>query len=80
MQYPVNDATGLNGRYNFALKWQPEEERTSEGNQSVPSLADAASGPSVFTALQEQLGLKMVSRKGHADIIIVDHAARPSDN
>ncbi len=80
IQHPVNDATGLNGTYNFALKWQPEEERIPEGNQSVPSSTDAASGPSIFTALQEQLGLRLVSRKGHADIIIIDHAARPSEN
>ena len=61
----VVDNTGLDGRYSFRLKWQPE------------AMADGAtdglpSGPSIFTAFQEQLGLKLESRKIRTDVMVVD--------
>jgi uncharacterized protein (TIGR03435 family) len=51
------------------LKWTPEQQRTADD-----------SGPSVFTALEEQLGLKLVPAKGPVDTIVVDHIERPSEN
>ncbi|MGC1872106.1 MAG: TIGR03435 family protein [Acidobacteriaceae bacterium] len=65
----VVDETGLSGKYDFTLKWTPDEQR---------GMADA--GPSIFTALQEQLGLKLISTKGPVDTIVVDHVDRPSPN
>jgi uncharacterized protein (TIGR03435 family) len=65
----VVNETGLTGKYDFALKWTPDEERGT---------ADA--GPSIFTAVQEQLGLKLKSTKGPVDTIVVDHVAKPSPN
>ncbi len=61
--------TGLTGKYDLTLKWTPDEERGS---------ADA--GPSIFTAVQEQLGLKLKSTTGPVDTIVVDHIERPSAN
>lgn len=65
----VVDETGLTGKYDLTLKWTPDEERGA---------ADA--GPSIFTAVQEQLGLKLKSTTGPVDTIVVDHIERPSPN
>lgn len=65
----VMDKTGLTGKYDITLKWTPEGEKET-----------ATSGPSLFTALQEQLGLKLVSAKGPVDTIVVDHVEHPSPN
>lgn len=83
----VVDKTGLSGKYDFTLKWTPDEIRTSlsKGPESgEPGPASAAfpdsSGPSLFTALEEQLGLKLESQKGPVEIVVIDHVERPSEN
>jgi uncharacterized protein (TIGR03435 family) len=66
---PVTDATGLHGKYDFTLHW------VGEG----AALVDA--GPNIFRALQEQLGLKLESKKGMVDVLIVDHLEKtPTEN
>lgn len=65
----VVDKTGLTGKYDFDLKWTPDDQQGT---------ADA--GPSLFTALEEQLGLKLVPAKGPVDTLVVDHAEKPSEN
>src|SRR5580658_1937427 len=79
---PVVNQTGLNGNYDFTLKWTPDERRGQmpggpPGDAAPP--ADA-NGPSIFTALQEQLGLKLESQKGPVDTIVIDHEEKPSEN
>jgi len=64
---PVIDQTGLEGAFNLKLKWTLENAKTD-------------SGPSIFTAIQEQLGLRLQSRKMPIEILVVDHAQRPSEN
>jgi uncharacterized protein (TIGR03435 family) len=87
LKHPVVDRTGLMGTYDFSLGWQPEEDPSqtlpgAEGSQqgSLPKLD--SSGPSIFTALQEQLGLKLESTKDqvHVDIVVIDHIELPSEN
>jgi uncharacterized protein (TIGR03435 family) len=82
----VVNQTGLKGNYDFTLKWTPD---ASQGQMlSLPGggpPGDAApppdaSGPTIFTALQEQLGLKLESQKGPVDTIVIDHVERPSEN
>lgn len=83
----VVDKTGLTGKYDFDLKWTPDE---SEGpmfkspEESHGGNGDAApaptTGPSIFTALQEQLGLKLESQKGPVDVVVIDHIEPPSPN
>lgn len=69
---PVTDQTGLTGLYDFTVDWALDD---------VIAPPDSSAGPSVFTALQEQLGLKLDSAKGSVEIIVVDHADRvPSEN
>ena len=65
----VEDKTGLKDKYDVNLRWTPE---------GRPETAD--SGPSIFTALQEQLGLKLVPAKGPVDTIVVDHVEQPTPN
>lgn len=74
----VIDKTGLNGRYDLTLEWTPE-------NNSAPTPGSASqipssSGPSIFTAIQEQLGLKLESVKGPVSTLVVDHIEPPSEN
>lgn len=74
------DETGLTGEYDFSMKWT--QERPSDV-RDAPAAAAAAldtSGPSLFTALQEQLGLKLQSKKGPVDTIVIVHIERPSEN
>src|SRR6185437_13308274 len=66
----VIDQTGLRGKYNFALAWAPENARSTES-------ADTA-GPSLFTALKEQLGLQLEGKKAPVDCIVIDHLEKPS--
>jgi uncharacterized protein (TIGR03435 family) len=73
----VVDQTGLTGYYSIALHWTPVETT----NPSTTGLsAPEASGPSVFTAVKEQLGLELKPIKGPLDTIVIDHAEMPSEN
>jgi len=67
---PVIDKTGLTGVYDIELKWTPED--APAGTEET--------GPSIFTALQEQLGLQLVASKGMVETLIVDHAEKPSED
>ena len=65
---PVLNMTGIKGHYDVRLEWTPE-------GQSTPD------GPSIFTAIQDQLGLKLEARKAPIEMIVVDHAEKdPSEN
>jgi uncharacterized protein (TIGR03435 family) len=75
---PVIDKTGLTGHYAFNLTWSPDSEPSASPADTVAP-ADV-SGPSIFTAVQEQLGLKLVSTKGPVRVLVVDHIERPSNN
>jgi uncharacterized protein (TIGR03435 family) len=68
----VEDKTGLTGYYDLSLQWDP--------NNTSPSVSVESSGPSIFTALKEQLGLKLESTKAPLDTITIDHVERPSEN
>ncbi len=70
MDRPVVDETGLPGRYDFTLKWTPYNSQTNEPNAA----------PDIFTAVQEELGLKLEATKGPADVLIIEHVERPSAN
>ncbi len=66
----VVDKTGLSGEYDFTLSYV--DDRRAVGGQQ--------DGPSLFTALQEELGLKLVSQKGPVEVLVIDHADKPSEN
>jgi uncharacterized protein (TIGR03435 family) len=64
---PVVDQTGVPGKFDFTLEWSPDETGDS-------------GGPSIFTALQEQLGLKLESRRVPVEILVIDRAEKPGEN
>jgi uncharacterized protein (TIGR03435 family) len=66
--------TGLTGVYNVDLRWSPDDSGLSNGD------ADADLNPSIFTATQEQLGLKLIPTKGSIETLVIDHAEMPSAN
>ena len=67
---PIVDKTGLAGQYDFTLRWTPADAPTDAGQQ----------WPSLFTALEEQLGLKLTPGKAQLEIIVVDSVEKPSEN
>ena len=71
----VIDKTGLTGKYDIELKWTPDDRPASESG-----LTDQDAAPHLFTALQEQLGLRLESSKGPVQTLIIDHADMPSAN
>jgi len=78
---PVVDQTGLTGRYDFTLRWTPDETQfAGMGIRVPPPTGDASAAPGLFTAIQEQLGLKFEATKAPVDVLVVDHAERPTDN
>ncbi len=78
----VIDKTGLSGMYNIQAEWTPEAGQPLQGPPPQGPAGDRAAetGPSIYTAFQEQLGLKIVSAKGLVEMIIVEKAERPSEN
>lgn len=76
----VLDKTGLQGRYSFTFQWKPENPAAKGGQSADSTPLSDSSGPSLFTALQEQLGLELVSTKAPVDVLVIDHIERPSEN
>ncbi len=71
----VVDKTGLTGRYDFTLKWTPDSQRQADAT-SPPDPSSA----SLFTAIQEQLGLKLEPQKAPMDVLVIQHVEKPSAN
>jgi uncharacterized protein (TIGR03435 family) len=74
----VLDRTGLSGSFDLDLAWTPVGPADASAN-GVPT-ASADAGPSIFTALQEQLGLKVESTKGPVDVLVIDHVQHPTSD
>lgn len=75
---PVIDKTGLSGRYDFDLEFTPDETQFDGAFAGRASADDAK--PGLFTAIQEQLGLRLEPTKGPVDALVIDHVERPSEN
>lgn len=81
LDLPVLDMTGLQGFYNLKLDWVPESKGSGERKDDVPGVRANASGVTLLVALEEQLGLRLETRKAPIDILVVDDAQRvPSEN
>jgi uncharacterized protein (TIGR03435 family) len=74
----VVDRTEIKGRFDITLKWMPNSEIAR--NQTDGPSASADDNPAIFTAIQEQLGLKLEPAKAPIEVIVIDHAEMPSDN
>lgn len=78
---PVVDQTGLDGRWDFRLKWTPDESQFGGMGIKVPPPSDAADAPPpLFTAVQEELGLKLEATKTAVEVLVLDHIEQPSAN
>ena len=71
MDRPVVNHTGLNGGFNFTLHWAPDNLRDPD---------DGADDVSIFTAVGEQLGLRLRTAKAPVEVLVIDHVERPSEN
>jgi uncharacterized protein (TIGR03435 family) len=77
---PVVDKTGVTGEFDFTLKWMPDESQFNGMGFRVPVPDGTAPLPGLFTAIQEQLGLKLEPQKIPAEVLVIDHVERPSEN
>jgi uncharacterized protein (TIGR03435 family) len=79
---PVVDQTGITGRWDFTLLWTPDEFQFGGlGVRPPPPPANtAAAPPDLFTAFQEQLGLKLEATKAMAEVFVIDKVAKPTEN
>jgi uncharacterized protein (TIGR03435 family) len=73
----VVDKTGLTGGYDLELTWMPEAPLPGPGGDALPPPADT---PSLFTAIQEQLGLKLDAQRGPVDTLVIESAERPTED
>jgi uncharacterized protein (TIGR03435 family) len=78
----VIDKTDLKGFYDIKLEWTPElgQGPVGPGGPEPPAPPADASGPSIFTAVQEQLGLRLESAKGPVEVLVIDSVQKPMDN
>jgi uncharacterized protein (TIGR03435 family) len=74
----VIDKTGLEGKYDLTLAWSPDNRLAAMTDTSND--VSAPPGPSIFTAVQEQLGLKLESTKAPVETLVIDHIEQPSEN
>jgi uncharacterized protein (TIGR03435 family) len=80
---PVTDRTGLNGRFDIHLEFDPEGVNLGNGSTGLSSEVDKSDGtqPSIFSALQEQLGLRLQSHKEPTEVLVIDQLERlPTGN
>jgi uncharacterized protein (TIGR03435 family) len=81
---PVVDQTGLTDRYDMRLKWTPDESQFEQfrgTGMSIPAPSDAADAPpNLYTAIQEQLGLKIEATKAPDDVMVIDNVEKPGAN
>ncbi len=79
---PVIDQSGLTDRYDFTLDWRPDEFQFP--NVPAPQRAAAAAAsdalPDLFTAFQDQLGMRLAATKAPLDVFVVDNVSKPSEN
>jgi uncharacterized protein (TIGR03435 family) len=84
MDKPVIDQTGLTEKYDFNLKWTPDDSQFAQfrggGAPPTPPTEDPNAPPSLYTAIQEQAGLKIGPGRAPDDVIVIDHVEKPSAN
>jgi len=81
----VIDQTGLKGNYDWTLKWTPDQTAPmaagTDGGHAAPDAPPLdSSGPSIFTALEEQLGLKLEAKKGPVETLVIENIEKASEN
>ena len=78
---PVVDQTGLAGRYDFNLNWTPDDSQfQGMGAKPSPPTDSGNTPPNLYTAIQEQIGLKLDATRALAEVLVIDHVEKPSEN
>jgi uncharacterized protein (TIGR03435 family) len=81
---PIVDQTGIKGRYDIRLKWTPDDSQFAQfggiGFHTPPASDTADAPPNLYTAIQEQLGLKIEATKAPDNVMVIDHVEKPSPN
>jgi uncharacterized protein (TIGR03435 family) len=77
---PVVDRTGLTGNFDVTLEFQPDFQAAFTTDPAPLEPAADPNAPSIFTAVQEQLGLRLESARGPVDVLVVDRAEQPTSN
>jgi uncharacterized protein (TIGR03435 family) len=81
LRHPVLDKTGLTGKYDFNLDFTQDDRTSADGPSPAVDNTAEPGPPDLFTALQQQLGLKLEEKKGPVDVLVVDRAEKtPSEN
>ena len=84
VQRSVVDRTGLSGDFDFRLKWTPDQlpprpaGMPADERIRINGVEIDPNGPSIFTAVQEQLGLKLDAQRGPVEVLVIDHIERPT--
>jgi uncharacterized protein (TIGR03435 family) len=76
----VIDKTNLTGRFDIRLQWTPDLGENPLSPTGLPLPAEPGDAPSIFVAMQEQLGLKLESARGPVEFLVIDHVEKPSEN
>jgi uncharacterized protein (TIGR03435 family) len=76
---PVVDRTGLQGRFDFTLSWTPDESQYRQAGIQVPPAPADAKLPGLFTAIQEQIGLRFESVTAPVEVVVIDGAEKPTN-
>jgi uncharacterized protein (TIGR03435 family) len=78
---PILDRTGIAGRYDFTLDWAPDDSQfDGAGGKIIPFGEGSSTLPSLYTAMQEQLGLRLEATRAPADVLVIEHFEKPSEN
>jgi uncharacterized protein (TIGR03435 family) len=77
---PVADFTAIEGPFDFKLQWTDDAQAKPPSAGDKPGTVPVDAGPSIFAALQEQLGLKLESRKVPTEVLVIDRAVKASEN
>ena len=78
---PVVDQTGLTGKFDFTLEWRPDTAQLAAQGPNAPQLPpEVQSRSDIFTAFQEQIGLKLESMKTPVEVFVIDQVQKPSEN
>jgi uncharacterized protein (TIGR03435 family) len=76
----VVDRTGLTGTYNLQLVWTPDESQVPGPSEMGQVQGMGSGGPSLLSAIQEQLGLKLETTKAPVEVLVIEGAEKPSEN
>jgi len=79
LEKPVVDQTGLAGRWDFTLKWSPDNPQAANPDAPAPPV-NADAPPYLFAAMQQQLGLHIESTKAPVEVMVIDKVSKPSEN